>query len=66
MNHVTVHPHVEVDGDEANATSWFVSIRTNDSGPYITSTGAYEDRLVRGAEGAWRFAERVCIADLPR
>jgi hypothetical protein len=66
MNHVTVHPHVEVEGDEAHATSWFVSIRTNDSGPYITSTGAYEDRLVRGEDGAWRFAERVCVADLPR
>jgi hypothetical protein len=66
MNHVTVHPHAEVDGDEARATSWFISIRAGESGPYITSTGGYRDRLVRCEDGAWRFAERVCIADLPR
>jgi hypothetical protein len=65
MNHTTIHPHADVQGDEATATSWFISIRNGESGPYIASTGGYRDRLVRCDDGAWRFARRVSTGDLP-
>jgi ketosteroid isomerase-like protein len=66
MNHTTVHPRVTVQGDQAEASSRFVSIRSRDDGLFVASTGSYRDRLVRGEDGRWRFAERHSIGDMPR
>jgi hypothetical protein len=66
MNHTTVHPRVTVDGDEARATSRFVSIRAREGALVVASTGSYDDRLVRGQDGRWRFLERHSIGDMPR
>jgi ketosteroid isomerase-like protein len=66
QTHVTVNPSVVVDGDGATATSTFLSLRAQDGGIVVASTGRYADRLERGADGRWRFAERVTHGDMPR
>lgn len=66
MNHTTVHPRVTVEGDQAQATSRFLSIRSGDGGLFVASTGSYQDRLVRCEDGRWRFLERHCVGDMPR
>jgi SnoaL-like domain len=66
MNHTTVHPRVTVNGDHAEASSRFVSIRSREDGLFVASTGSYQDKLVRCEDGRWRFAERHSVGDMPR
>lgn len=66
MNHTTIQPRVTVDGDQAEATSRFVSIRARDGELVLASTGSYRDRLIRCPDGRWRFAERHSTGDMPR
>jgi ketosteroid isomerase-like protein len=66
QTHVTVNPNVELEGDRGVATSTFLSLRAKDGGIVVASTGRYEDRLERGADGRWRLAERVTRGDMPR
>jgi ketosteroid isomerase-like protein len=66
MHHTTVHPTVTVDGDHAESTSHYISIRARDGALIVASTGAYRDRLVRCEDGRWRFVERQSIGDMPR
>jgi SnoaL-like domain len=66
MNHTTVHPRVDVTGDQAQSTSRFVSIRARDGSLVVASTGSYRDRLVRCQDGRWRFLERHSVGDMPR
>ena len=57
--HLLVEPLVDVAGDEASATSYF--LRVDDSGGerHIYAFGRYLDHLVREADGRWRFAIRI-------
>lgn len=64
--HVVVDARVEVDGEHARAESYFMRLDTSDGGPYIRSFGRYRDRLVRGADGRWRFSERRAEAEARR
>jgi 3-phenylpropionate/cinnamic acid dioxygenase small subunit len=66
MNHTTVHPRVSVDGDRAEATSRYISIRSREGGLAVVSTGSYRDRLVRCEDGQWRLVERESVGDMPR
>ena len=50
---------VTIDGGDARADSYFMRIDDHRGRPYVRSFGRYRDRLVRGADGAWRFALRV-------
>ena len=56
-HHIT-NPLIEVDGDFANARSYFAV--TSNNGP--DHSGTYVDRLVRTEQG-WRFAYRVVRID---
>jgi uncharacterized protein (TIGR02246 family) len=63
--HVTVDATVDVDGDSAKQHVALVVIRRAgrpQDKPQITSTGRYEDDLVRTPDG-WRFARRRCTLD---
>ncbi|WP_157215537.1 nuclear transport factor 2 family protein [Flavisphingomonas formosensis] len=57
--HVVVDPQITIDGDDATAESYFLRIDLIEGRREILSFGRYRDRIVRGADGIWRFAERV-------
>lgn len=56
--HVVVEPMVTIDGDTATVHSMFARLDRYPDGPGIRAFGRYRDRLVRGADGRWRFCER--------
>lgn len=64
--HVVVDARIEVDGDRAEADSYFMRLDTAEGGPYITAFGRYRDRLVRGEDGRWRLAHRLAEAESHR
>lgn len=70
QTHVTVNVSVIVSHAEAHADSTYLSVREASGDPgggiAITATGVYADRVVRGDDGQWRFAERICRAFMPR
>ena len=61
MRHVTVNILVSVNGDEAQASSYFLLLATG-AEPGVVRTGTYNDRL-RRAEGRWCRSERVARSD---
>lgn len=55
---------LEVADDALRCEASYVVLRTRrDSLPVVLSVGRYLDRLVRGPEGGWLIAERLCIYD---
>lgn len=66
QNHLTLNPVVTVTGDTATSRSYFVSLREVDGAVVPASTGRYEDRLRRDADGRWRLSCRLAIGDMPR
>lgn len=60
--HFLGQSEVDIDGDEATAVSDYLFIAKVDGGGYaITSAGRYHDRLVREADGEWRFKSREIV-----
>ena len=59
--HVVANIRVNVNGDEASATSQILLFTAAGQPPLV---GTYADRLVRTAQG-WRFAERRGSLDFP-
>lgn len=57
--HFMVEPRIHVDGDSATVDSYFTRLDAGPDGPFVRSMGRYRDRLVRCADGRWRFAERL-------
>ena len=64
--HIVLHPIVAIARDEARARSAYQTLRTADGQIVVASTGWYEDRLVRSADGAWRLAEHHAIGSMMR
>jgi uncharacterized protein (TIGR02246 family) len=63
--HVVANPEIRVDGDRATARStWIYVVRRADGGPDLCKVGHYDDELVRGADGRWRFARRHAPMDM--
>ena len=57
-NHVVLNPlFTWLADDRAAVVSYFVGV-TSPAGEIITQAGRYHDIVVRGADGAWRLAER--------
>lgn len=56
--HVVVDPHIEIDGDQAVVTSYFVRLDRNAAGPVVSSFGRYSDAFARCPDGRWRIADR--------
>jgi 3-phenylpropionate/cinnamic acid dioxygenase small subunit len=63
--HLVMEPRIHINGDEAEAHSYFVRIDANpsDTGTLIRSFGRYRDRLVRCSDSKWRIRERVAEPD---
>ena len=57
--HVMVEPYVDVSGDGATCRSFFTVLRDDGGVPVLGGFGRYLDRLVREADGRWRFDERT-------
>ena len=57
--HLLIEPRIQLAGDEAKVESYWVRVDAEDAGPYIWAFGRYRDRMVRGADGTWRFTERL-------
>lgn len=60
--HVCSQVLVRVEGETATAESFWVAINSEGGGgrPNIMAFGRYRDRLMRCADGRWRFTERIC------
>jgi SnoaL-like domain len=61
--HLVIEPLIDVDGDQASARSYFVVLVEHEGRPTVRVFGRYHDRLRRGADGRWRFAERLSFID---
>jgi ketosteroid isomerase-like protein len=61
--HHVAEPIVELDGDTATCRSTMFVVMEHEDRPVLRVFGRYEDRLERGADGVWRFAERVAAID---
>lgn len=58
LYHLTTDPQIEVDGDEATGSCFWMHCRRDDADrPTLPTLGHYDDRYVR-EDGHWRFAER--------
>jgi 3-phenylpropionate/cinnamic acid dioxygenase small subunit len=65
-NHVSRPPLItRLEGDEADATTWYVIFRWQNQRIDTISTGRYVDRLVRGDDGRWRIQERLAEGVFP-
>jgi 3-phenylpropionate/cinnamic acid dioxygenase small subunit len=65
-NHVSRPPLIgSIDGDVAESVTWYVILRWQQQRIDVISTGRYVDRIVRGADGAWRFQERLAEGVFP-
>jgi ketosteroid isomerase-like protein len=60
--HVTTNPSVTVDGDTADAISYFLRVdAAAESGPaFVLASGRYLDEFVRERDGSWRIRFRRC------
>jgi hypothetical protein len=56
--HYSANETVEIDGDTATGETWLWQPCVVDGEAQIAA-GRYRDRMTRGADGTWRFAERV-------
>jgi uncharacterized protein (TIGR02246 family) len=61
MRHVTANILISVNGDEAQASSYFLLLAAGDQ-PSVLRTGTYSDRL-RRVGGRWRLSQRVARSD---
>jgi predicted nuclease of predicted toxin-antitoxin system len=67
--HVVLAPVIEIDGARATVTSYLTRLSENAGDPYdppfVLLMGRYVDSMVKGADGRWRFAERVARTEAP-
>lgn len=63
--HLLIEPLIDADAGAGNATarSYFVVVVEYEGRPTVRVFGRYEDRLERGTDGRWRFADRHSFID---
>jgi ketosteroid isomerase-like protein len=57
--HLLVEPLISLDGDTATCVSYLVVLMQHENLPVVRVFGRYRDRLVKEADGRWRFRERI-------
>jgi hypothetical protein len=63
--HIISSPRVTLDGDRAEAISFYVTLlRRDEGGPALRSTGSYRDVVVRCDDGRWRILERRAVGSI--
>lgn len=67
--HVVLAPVIEIDGARAVVTSYLTRLSENAADPYgppfVLLMGRYRDKMVKGADGKWRFEERATQVEAP-
>jgi ketosteroid isomerase-like protein len=60
--HVTTNPSIEIHGDTARASSYFLRVDagTESAPAYVLASGRYLDDFVRDEDGRWRIRSRRC------
>ena len=56
--HLYAVPIITLEGSTATATGYVVRIDDDEGTPVVWSFGRYHDKMVKGADGAWRIKER--------
>jgi ketosteroid isomerase-like protein len=64
LMHLTTNHRLDVDGDTARGTVYFLATAVMADGRENSARGYYDDAYVR-LDGAWRFASRVIVPLLP-
>jgi hypothetical protein len=63
--HVMTNERIEIDGDQASATTQWIYITPGDDGaPRLVFLGHYDDLFVR-ENGEWKFLRREAPVDIP-
>lgn len=62
--HVMTNEQIEIDGDQASATTkWLYITPADDDSPRLTYLGHYDDRYIR-ENGEWKFLRRQSFSDI--
>jgi hypothetical protein len=61
--HLLCEPMIDIDGDRAQADSYFVRVDLHPTGSFIRAFGRYRDTLVRCPDDRWRFEHRIAEID---
>lgn len=57
--HLVLDPLIDVDGDRASATSYFLRVDLIGDRPTLRTFGRYRDQLRLCTDGTWRFTLRI-------
>lgn len=57
--HLLVEPLITLEGDTATCSSYLAVVMEHEDVPVLRVFGRYRDRLVKDADGRWRFRERI-------
>jgi hypothetical protein len=57
--HAVGQPRIKFHDDHADVESYYVTLRSESGEPALGSFGRYEDRMVKGSDGQWRFKSRL-------
>jgi hypothetical protein len=66
--HVVLAPVIAIDGATALVKSYLTRLIENEDSyksPVVLLMGRYEDEMVRGSDGTWRFQRRASYAEAP-
>jgi len=64
--HVMIEPIISLAGESATCDSYFALLFHHEGAPMVRAFGRYRDRLTRGPDGRWRFAERIAEVESVR
>jgi hypothetical protein len=66
--HCVLAPVVRIEGERATVKSYLTRISENPdpyAPPFLLLMGKYRDELIKGADGRWRFTQRIAQNDAP-
>lgn len=59
MKHLITNPSIELDGDNATATSYWIEVAVSKDDKHSIAGGGYYADVLKRVNGAWRFKQRV-------
>lgn len=62
--HLVYNWRIDLSGHSASVLSYFTRIDATDAGARIVAAGRYLDRVTRGDDDRWRFAERIAEIEM--
>ena len=61
--HIYTDIDIRVDGDRATSSCYYYTLANSEAGIGVNTMGRYDDKLIRCADGRWRFEERHLIRE---